>query len=130
MPTTSTPDPKRTNVVAVRLSDAEHAAWIEAANGSGRQQLGRWARERIADVIDAKPTRTHDADALHEFARLRRELTAIGSNLNQLTRQVNAAAAAGHFGKVMPSDTRVWKSLITTRRLLGQIRDKLNEVSS
>ncbi|GAA4826624.1 hypothetical protein GCM10023353_39880 [Tomitella cavernea] len=35
---------RRTRTVAVRLTDAEHAAWRAAAAAEGRRQLGAWIR--------------------------------------------------------------------------------------
>lgn len=110
--------PKRNIVVAIRLDEDEHAAWTEAAQAVGRQQLGRWVREHIARSLNhaASP------ETATAFSDIRRELLRIGNNLNQLTRKVNAGNVAD------PPQNKTWKVLIETRDQLSKMRDELNEL--
>ncbi len=120
----TTIEPRRTHVVAVRLSDDERDAWRAAAAADGRQQLGRWTREQIARVIDAeRHPSAADAATVAEVARLRRELTAAGGNLNQLARHLNSGA----LGKV--SQKKVADAMREHQALLAQVRDALHEVA-
>lgn len=69
--------PRRHRIVAVRMSDAEHADACACAAALGIS-LARLMRSRAAAI---PPSRTDLATA--------RELTRIGNNLNQLVRQVH-----------------------------------------
>lgn len=122
MPTTSTADAKRSHVVAVRLSDDERNAWTTAAAEDGRRQLGRWVRERVALTLNNRAN-TSGVD-FAEVARLRRELTAAGNNLNQLAREVNSR-------NELPADfaAKLAKASNSHRRLLTEVRDELRRIA-
>ena len=74
---TGAPKPHRHRIVAVRMSDAEHADASACAAALGIS-LARLLRSRAAAI---PPSRTDLTTA--------RELTRIGNNLNQLVRQVH-----------------------------------------
>ncbi|WP_311946865.1 plasmid mobilization protein [Mucilaginibacter terrae] len=65
-------------------------------------------------------------DMLEELALLRRELTAIGNNLNQAVRQINAAHG--------DADNRLWLSLMSiisskVDPAIAQIKDRMQNFS-
>lgn len=76
--------PTRSKVVAVRLSEAEHAQWRAAAAAAGRAQLGRWARETIAEAIASADSPRREAASVERAAVI--QVRRVGANLNQLTR--------------------------------------------
>jgi len=98
---------ERTRTVSVRLSPAEHAAWVVAARGAGRGRLGSWVRDRVAATLTtgspAAATGTAPAAgaggapgsglgvSVGEWAGLRAELGRVGNNLNQAVRVANAS---------------------------------------
>jgi len=98
---------ERTRTVSVRLSPAEHTAWVAAARGAGRGRLGSWVRDRVAATLTtetaAPPAGTGAipaADAAPgsglgvsagEWAGLRAELGRVGNNLNQAVRLANSS---------------------------------------
>lgn len=84
---------KRTRTVAVRLTDAEEAAWIDAALADGHRQLGAWVRERaVAGYLGkVRPRQSAvSSEAAQEIAALRQEMARWGNNLNQIARAINA----------------------------------------
>ena len=95
---------ERTRTVSVRLSPAEHTAWVAAARGAGRGRLGSWVRDRVAGTLTtgtATPTAGTGAAlatpgsglnlSAGEWAGLRAELGRVGNNLNQAVRLANAS---------------------------------------
>ncbi|WP_301851137.1 plasmid mobilization relaxosome protein MobC [Rhodococcus pyridinivorans] len=86
---------KRTRTVAVRLTDAEEAAWIAAAAADGHRQLGAWVRERaVAGYLGKVRAKTGggglSAEAAAEVAAMRQQMTKVGNNLNQIAKAINA----------------------------------------
>lgn len=126
MTATAHDGPRRTNVVAVRLTDDEHAAWTAAAADVGRRQLGRWIRERITADIAASTTDANIPDNVaSELPRLRRELTAAGNNLNQIARALNASP-----GVDANERKQITEALQSHRSTASDIRDLLRGISS
>ncbi|WP_072844524.1 plasmid mobilization relaxosome protein MobC [Rhodococcus tukisamuensis] len=86
---------KRTRTVAVRLTDAEEAAWIAAALVDGHRQLGAWVRERAVAGYLGKVRPKAGGGGLSpedaaEVAALRQEMTKWGNNLNQVAKAINS----------------------------------------
>ncbi|BDB63557.1 MULTISPECIES: plasmid mobilization relaxosome protein MobC [unclassified Rhodococcus (in: high G+C Gram-positive bacteria)] len=84
---------KRIRTVAVRLSEAEEAAWIAAALADGYRQLGAWVRERaVAGYLGkVRPRQSAvSSEAAQEIAALRQEMARWGNNLNQIARAINS----------------------------------------
>jgi hypothetical protein len=79
-------DPK-TRSTRVRLTDAEFAAFEEAAQKIGTVRA-RVMRRAVREIITRGPDLFDDG--LAEFNAMRRELAAIGRNLNQITRAINS----------------------------------------
>ncbi len=97
---------ERTHTVSVRLSPAEHTAWVAAAHGAGRGRLGSWVRDRVAATLATGSASAADGPAAAsagpafgsrlgvaagEWAWLRAELGRVGNNLNQAVRVANAS---------------------------------------
>lgn len=86
---------KRTRTVAVRLTDAEEAAWIDAALADGHRQLGAWVRERavagyLGKVRPKAGSGGMSPEAAAEVAAMRQQMTKVGNNLNQIAKAINA----------------------------------------
>ncbi|WKX02140.1 MobC family plasmid mobilization relaxosome protein (plasmid) [Rhodococcus aetherivorans] len=86
---------KRTRTVAVRLTDAEEAAWIAAAAADGHRQIGAWVRERaVAGYLGKVRPKAGggglSAEAAAEVAAMRQQMTKVGNNLNQIARAINS----------------------------------------
>ncbi len=110
--------PKRTRVVAVRLNDAEFAAWEAATLASHRRQVGAWVRDEAVAVYlratknvrrtpspatpDADPAVDGEGDAgaaaqqVAELAALRGELSRVGNNINQIAAVLNQPSHPAH----------------------------------
>jgi len=93
---------ERTHTVSVRLSPAEHTAWVTVARGAGRGRLGSWVRDRIAATLTSEAPAAVDGPAVAgdvghagvsagEWAGLRAELGRVGNNLNQAVRVANSS---------------------------------------
>ena len=97
---------QRTRHLRIRLTEAEHAA-LDAAAEAAERRVSDQAR---AMLFAAAPpaTVTTPSEASEDLARAERhrELCRIGSNLNQIARQMNAAA-----GRRSTSVTRVLEVL-------------------
>ena len=101
----------RTRRVSMSLTEAEHRAWTEAADG---QRLSVWARERVQEQLDAD---TPAAGEVQELARIRADLARVGSNLNQLMRAVNQ-------GQVVPTP-QLYEAVDALASQLGAVRRQL-----
>jgi len=73
---------RRTKVLKVRLSEAEHAALVER---STRPQLAEWVRETC---LGAAPPRRRRVPPTVDPALLRQHIS-VGNLLNQIARKVN-----------------------------------------
>src|SRR5699024_12653821 len=74
------------------LTEAEHQAWVAAADG---QPLSTWARHQGQAQLEAGAV--PDGVGGAELQRLRADLGRVGSTLNQLTRGM-------HQGQIVSSD--------------------------
>ena len=93
MPRPKTKPPKvRSRAAAIRLREDEWAGLKELAATLG-QTPSRVIRRLIREALTGGPD--YFEDGLLELRRMHRELAAIGSNLNQLSRAVNQGAAVG-----------------------------------
>ena len=80
----------RGRTVAVRLDDAEHAAWSAAAQADGRGRLGSWVRDEVNARVAGREAGPVDGGLGVELAPLRAELARVGNNLNQAVRAAHA----------------------------------------
>ncbi|HER7802517.1 TPA: plasmid mobilization relaxosome protein MobC [Streptococcus pyogenes] len=91
------------------LTEAEHAAWVEAA---GQQRLSVWAREQVqAQLAQEQP----NAGKAAELARIRADLARVGSNLNQLMRATNQGQVP-KSSELVEAVNRLWQELVLVRR--------------
>lgn len=116
---------KRTRTVAVRLTDAEEAAWIAAALADGHRQLGAWVRERaVAGYLGKVRPKTGSglsAEAVAEVAEMRQQMTRVGNNLNQIAKAINAGQVPP---KMAESLEKGW--LEKWGQELGRMADRLD----
>lgn len=115
------PRGERTKTVAVRLTPAEHAQWVAAAEAEGRGQMGRWVRETVTARLEGRPAAAPIA-AVGEAREMRAELARMGSNLNQIARALNISALGG---APAPALEDIARSLEAVRGQLGAVRDEL-----
>jgi len=86
--------------LVVRLSEDERAGWHAAARAAGWGKTAGWVRSVVAAAVSARSGAAPTATAARASTpaldpRLLGELSAIGSNVNQLARALNAAARGG-----------------------------------
>ncbi|MPY12310.1 plasmid mobilization protein [Arthrobacter bussei] len=115
------PRGERTKTVAVRLTPAEHARWVAAAEAEGRGQMGRWVRETVTARLEGRPAAAPVA-AVGETRQMRAELARMGSNLNQIARALNISALGG---APAPALEDIARNLDAVRTQLGAVRDEL-----
>ncbi|RLZ02613.1 mobilization protein [Kocuria tytonicola] len=101
----------RTRRVSMSLTEAEHRAWTEAADG---QRVSVWAREQVQEQLAAD---TPGVGEVQELARIRADLARVGSNLNQLMRAVNQ-------GQVVPTP-QLYEAVDALASQLGALRREL-----
>jgi len=90
--------------LVVRLSEDERAGWHAAARAAGWGKTAGWVRSVVAAAVSSRSGAAPTTTATRSSARasipaldprVLGELSAIGSNVNQLARAVNAAARGG-----------------------------------
>jgi len=89
--------------LVVRLSEDERAGWHAAARAAGWGKTAGWVRSVVAAAVSSRSgaagataARTSASASMPALdPRVLGELSAIGSNVNQLARAVNAAARGG-----------------------------------
>ncbi|WP_432489528.1 plasmid mobilization relaxosome protein MobC [Kineococcus sp. SYSU DK018] len=98
----------REAALVVRLSAAERASWHAAARAAGWGKTAGWVRSVVAAAVAGRGGSTSAAAASSTSSapatagtpaavdrEVLRELSQIGSNVNQLARAVNVAARGG-----------------------------------
>ncbi|WP_270242269.1 plasmid mobilization protein [Kocuria marina] len=110
---------KRTRVVAVRLSEAEHAVWAAAAAEAGSGRLGAWVRATVAGVLSGVRSAPARPGPPPEVAALRAELARVGNNLNQAVRAANVA------GLDRASAAELVARVDAAEAVMGRIREAL-----
>jgi hypothetical protein len=115
----------RSRRLIVRLKPTEYELIEKRFKNTRFRKLSEYAR----DVLLEKPvtvTYRDQAmdDVLEELILLRRELNAIGHNLNQAVHQINAAHGY--------ADTRLWAHLLSTvnskvEPAINQIKERMNQ---
>jgi len=86
--------------LVVRLSEDERAGWHAAARAAGWGKTAGWVRSVVAAAVPGRAGAAGATSAARASApaldpRVLGELSAIGSNVNQLARAVNVAARGG-----------------------------------
>ena len=108
---------ERTRVVAVRLTPAEHEAWLAAAAAAGRGRLGSWVRDQVAASLTVEgagggATAAAGASTSPASSGLRGELVRVGNNLNQAVRVAHALTGGNSTG-----GAEAWVRVGTANRL-------------
>ncbi|GAB3922164.1 plasmid mobilization protein [Mucilaginibacter myungsuensis] len=121
----STPEENRTRWYNIRLKPDEY----QILNSKFKKTPFRKLSEYMRSVLLEKPVTVYYRDKaiddmLEEMVLLRQELNAIGNNLNQAVRNINAAH--GH------ADSRLWANLlgVVNSKLepsISLIKDKMNQ---
>jgi len=90
--------------LVVRLSEDERTSWRAAARAAGWGKTAGWVRSVVASAVPGRSgaggatsaARSSTPASIRQLdPRVLGELSAIGSNVNQLARVVNAAARGG-----------------------------------
>jgi hypothetical protein len=108
----------------IRASRDDIAAWERAAKCEGTNRT-HWLRSLAAEAAAGS---RHPGELAQEIARLRRELSACGNNLNQLAHNANAGggvnsdAAIGQLGELMGGITAFLSDARAPRRKGGSRR--------
>ncbi|MFK0160759.1 plasmid mobilization protein [Streptomyces sp. NPDC090499] len=115
---------QRPHVRNTRFSDDELVLVTAGAKAAGLTLAGFLARAALSAARDLERTASAVADereVIAEFFSARRHLGRIGSNLNQITRAVNAGAHPGELDVVIAAtDRAVQRVQHATDRLLHQ----------
>lgn len=82
---------EKSTTTGIRLTPSQASAWREAASCAGYSNLSAWLRSVAQQAIKTGVTGQEIAS---ELAGLRQELSAIGNNLNQLTRYAHRTQQA------------------------------------
>jgi len=99
---------ERTRTVSVRLSPAEHTAWVAAAHGAGRGRLGSWVRDRVAATLATGSASAADGPA--------------AASALQAVLQLSAATRATTAPRVFVVSVRLLPSLLCQRCSSGHLR--------
>lgn len=121
----STEEEKRTRWYNIRLKPDEY----EILEGRFKRTRFRKLSEYMRSVLLEKPVTVNYRDkamdeVLEELILLRKELNAIGNNLNQAVYQINAAHGN--------ADMRLWANLLSVvnskvEPSIAQIKDRMNQ---
>ena len=115
-------DQKKSGIFTLRLRPEEHEEFQRYSESIGikrNQILLKIIRELVNDEVHlTKPE-------AQEFQRVVAQLTAIGRNLNQLTRATNKAAMAGEPLPTKLQETQVFDSI---HAQIGELKSELNRV--
>jgi hypothetical protein len=115
----------RSKWMKIRLKPSEEEALTKRVSKTTFQNLSEYGRAMILGKPVTVVTRDKAMDdLLEEMILLRKELNAIGNNLNQAVRNINAAHGQ--------ADTRMWMSLLTiinakVEPAITGIKDRLAE---
>lgn len=113
----------RSKWLKIRLKPTEEEALAKRFNKTTFQNLSEYGRAMLLGKPVTVATRDKAMDALlEEFILLRKELNAVGNNLNQAVRALNAAHGQ--------ADTRIWMSLLSVinarvEPAISDIKDRL-----
>ena len=108
---------KRQREIKIRLTDAEHEALLARCT---KPSLATWMRETCLGEKQTKQSRIQEVDP-----QLLRQLAGIGNNLNQIARNVHAAANSGDMGQL--DAIKILTEINATDRALTGLRDFLRK---
>ena len=110
---------KRDKIVHIRLTSEEFFLLNQKKN---RAELARWMRETLLSDESTKQITTVKHQLPPEVVRF---LGGIGNNLNQIARNVNAAAKSGEMGQL--DAIKILTEINATDRALTGLRDFLRK---
>lgn len=111
----------RSHWLHLRLRAEEHEKLVRKWKASTYRKLSEYARRKLFEKPVAITQRnTSLDDGLQALTLLREDLKAIGNNLNQLTRQINANPP--------DANSRHWQSAFLSVR--SELSGKLEEIHS
>lgn len=116
----------RNKRITLRLSDNELDKLNESWKNSSDLHLSGYIRKVLLDM----PIRvfTHDRSKDHfmeEVGLLRRELSALGNNFNQVVRNINAIPAAELKSFWLKTATSMQKELVNKSNSIQQLLEKM-----
>lgn len=112
------PVPQRNRSIKIRLSEEE---FNELNRKKTRPELARWLRETALGIEQPKAQKKN-SDYPPEIARI---LSGMGSNLNQIAKQLNTAAKIGTLGHI--EAVRAITEIAAAERSLNALREYLAE---
>jgi hypothetical protein len=121
----SAPEENRSKVLLTRLKPGEYEQLEKRFKKTRFRKLSEYARSILLEKPVTIVYRDKSMDeVLEEMVLLRRELSAIGSNLNQAMRNINSAHGS--------ADTRLWMNLMSVinsklEPSIEQIKTRMNE---
>jgi hypothetical protein len=121
----SAPEENRSKVLLTRLKPGEYEQLEKRYKKTRFRKLSEYARSILLEKPVTIVYRDKSMDeVLEEMVLLRRELSAIGSNLNQAMRNINSAHGS--------ADTRLWMNLMSVinsklEPSIEQIKTRMNE---
>ncbi|MEO7215485.1 hypothetical protein [Mucilaginibacter sp.] len=129
MQTDLTPEKsKRTEWLHIRLTPDEYRQISGSHQRTTSRELSAFARKRLLEEPLTYLTRNASLDeGLQELVKLRKELTAISSNLNQLTRKLNSFTATPGLN-AMSAALKLLRGELD--RKLTEIRDHTNQLAA
>ena len=120
-------EPKRTQWMHIRLTPAEAKKINERFRKTTNKDLSSFIRKVLMDKPITVITRNQSFDQfIQEMILLKNELSAIGSNLNQIAKKINNPATTPSVKLLMESYRLVKESVDT--KITG-IKIKLNQFS-
>jgi hypothetical protein len=120
-------DENRSKILLTRLKPSEYQSIYGAFTKTRFRKLSEYSRSILLNkpVVVIYRDKSMD-DMLEELALLRKELNAIGNNLNQAVRQINSAHGQ--------ADGRLWLNLLSVigskvDPAIGQIKERMQNFS-
>jgi hypothetical protein len=120
-------DENRSKILLTRLKPSEYQSIYGAFRKTRFRKLSEYSRSILLNkpVVIIYRDKSMD-DMLEELALLRKELNAIGNNLNQAVRQINSAHGQ--------ADGRLWLNLLSVigskvDPAIGQIKERMQNFS-
>ncbi|SMD01200.1 plasmid mobilization protein [Pedobacter nyackensis] len=118
---------KRTQWMHIRLTPAEAKRINERFRKTTNKDLSSFIRKVLMDKPVTVITRNQSFDQfIQEMILLKNELSAIGSNLNQITKKINSHATTPSV-KLLMENYRLVKENVDTK--IAGIKNKLNQFS-
>ncbi|MCX2492998.1 plasmid mobilization relaxosome protein MobC [Pedobacter sp. PF22-3] len=120
-------EPKRTEWLHIRLTQTEASKINDRFRKTACKDLSSYLRKIILEKPVTVITRNQSFDEfIQEMILLKNELSAIGSNLNQIAKKINSYATTPG-SKLLMESYRLVKDIVDTK--ITEIKNKLNQFS-